>query len=49
MNIDTVTKAQWGKDSEDKATQIVNDFSNYMKEHKDEILALSFFIISHIG
>ncbi len=43
VNIDNVTKAQWGKDSLDKAREIVNDFSLYMKEHKDEIIALSIF------
>jgi type I restriction enzyme R subunit len=43
VNIDNVTKAQWGKDSVDKAREIVNDFSMYMKQHKDEIIALSIF------
>ncbi|MDP3103488.1 MAG: DEAD/DEAH box helicase family protein [Candidatus Methanoperedens sp.] len=43
VNIDNVTKAQWGKDSVDKAREIVNDFSKYMEEHKDEIIALSIF------
>lgn len=43
VNIDNVTKAQWGKDAVDKARDIVNDFSMYMKEHKDEIIALSIF------
>ncbi|MCZ7402264.1 MAG: DEAD/DEAH box helicase family protein [Candidatus Methanoperedens sp.] len=43
VNIDNVTKAEWGKDSVEKATEIVNDFSMYMKEHKDEIIALSIF------
>jgi type I restriction enzyme R subunit len=43
VNIDNVTKAQWGKESVDKAREIVNDFSMYMKQHKDEIIALSIF------
>ncbi len=43
VNIDNVTKAQWGKDSVYKAREIVNDFSKYMEEHKDEIIALSIF------
>lgn len=43
VNIDNVTKTQWWKDSVDKAREIVNDFSMYMKEHKDEIIALSIF------
>ena len=43
VNIDNVTKAQWGEDAADKAWEIVNDFSAYMEEHKDEIVALSIF------
>jgi type I restriction enzyme R subunit len=43
VNIDTVTKAQWGDDAVEKATEMVNDFSMYLKEHKDEIIALSIF------
>ena len=43
VNIDNVTKAQWGKDAVEKASGIVNDFSIYLKEHKDEIIALSIF------
>lgn len=43
VNIDNVTKAQWGKDSEDKAMEVVKDFSQYLEAHKDEIIALSFF------
>ncbi|MFA4935311.1 MAG: type I restriction-modification enzyme R subunit C-terminal domain-containing protein, partial [Candidatus Methanoperedens sp.] len=43
VNIDNVTKAQWGDDAVEKATGIINDFSMYMKEHKDEIVALSIF------
>jgi len=42
-NIDKVTKAQWGDDDADKARDIINDFSEYMEEHKDEIMALSIF------
>ena len=43
VNIDEVTKAQWGEDAADKAREIINDFSEYMEEHKDEIIALSIF------
>ena len=43
VNIDNVTKAEWENDSADKAREIVNDFSTYIKEHKDEIVALSIF------
>ncbi len=43
VNIDKVTKAEWEKDTDDKAREIVNDFSTYIKEHKDEIVALGIF------
>ncbi len=43
LNIDNVTKAEWEKDSAEKAREIINDFSKYMEEHKDEIVALSIF------
>jgi type I restriction enzyme R subunit len=43
VNIDKVTKAEWGDDAAEKARDIINDFSEYMKEHKDEIMALSIF------
>ncbi|MBC2696941.1 MAG: DEAD/DEAH box helicase family protein [ANME-2 cluster archaeon] len=43
VNIDEVTKAQWGEDAADKAREIVNDFFEYMEEHKDEIMAISIF------
>ena len=43
VNIDNVTKAQWGKDAADKAKEIVDDFTKYMEDHKDEIIALSIF------
>ncbi len=42
-NSDNVTKTGWSKDSGDKDRDIVNDFSKYMEEHKDEIIALSIF------
>ena len=43
VNIDTVTKVEWGKDAEDKARELVKDFSAYLKAHKDEITALRIF------
>ena len=41
VNIDNITKAQWGKDAVEKASGITNDFSMYMKEHKDCLLYTS--------
>ncbi|MGB3479274.1 MAG: DEAD/DEAH box helicase family protein [Halobacteriota archaeon] len=43
VNIDTVTKAEWGTDAVDTAREIVKDFSAYLEEHKDEIIALTIF------
>lgn len=43
INIDTVTKSEWDTTSVDKATQVVNDFTEYLQTHKDEIKALSIF------
>ena len=43
VNIDTVTKVEWGKDAIDKAGEMVKDFSEYLKAHKDEITALRIF------
>ncbi|MEA2074330.1 MAG: type I restriction-modification enzyme R subunit C-terminal domain-containing protein [Euryarchaeota archaeon] len=43
VNIDNVTKAEWGTDAVDKAREIVKDFSAYLEEHKDEIIALTIF------
>src|SRR5690554_4385692 len=42
-NIDTVTQSEWDQSSKDKATEIVQDFSEYLALHKDEIKALSIF------
>ncbi|MCB0501531.1 MAG: DEAD/DEAH box helicase family protein [Bacteroidetes bacterium] len=43
INIDEVTKSEWDTTSVDKANEIVKDFSDYLKAHKDEIKALSIF------
>lgn len=43
INLDTVTKSEWDTTSVDKAKTIVQDFTEYLKTHKDEITALSIF------
>lgn len=43
VNIDTVTKSEWDTTSNDKATEVVKDFTEYLAAHKDEIQALSIF------
>ena len=43
INLDTVTKSEWDTTSVDKAKTIVQDFTEYLETHKDEILALSIF------
>ena len=43
INIDTVTKSEWDSFSVDKAKETVNDFSEYLEKHKNEIQALSIF------
>ncbi len=43
VNIDTVTKSEWQTTSVEKATEIVNHFTEYLEANKDEIKALSIF------
>lgn len=43
INLDTVTKSEWDTTSVDKAKTIVQDFTEYLETHKDEITALSIF------
>jgi len=43
VNIDNVTKASWDKESADKAKEVIQEFSDYLQEHKDEITALKIF------
>ncbi len=43
INIDEVTKSEWDTTSEEKANEIVKDFSEYLEANKDEIKALSIF------
>jgi type I restriction enzyme R subunit len=42
-NPDEVLKAGWDKDNKDKANDLVKDFTDWMLEHKDELLALQIF------
>jgi type I restriction enzyme, R subunit len=42
-NPDEVIKVGWDKDNKEKANEIVMDFSGWMLEHKDELLALQIF------
>ena len=42
-NLDEVHKAEWDSYTNEKAEEIVKDFSHYLQEHKDEIEALSIF------
>ncbi|MBN2610048.1 MAG: DEAD/DEAH box helicase family protein [Bacteroidales bacterium] len=43
INIDKVTKAEWYSFTEEKARKIIQDFTAYIEENKDEIIALSIF------
>jgi len=43
VNIDTVTKAEWDSQANEKAEALIEDFKAYLEEHKDEIKALSIF------
>ncbi len=43
VNLDTITKSEWQTSSEEKAKEIIKDFSAYLEKHKDEIKALSIF------
>ena len=43
VNLDKVTKATWDTESTDKANEVIQEFSEYLKEHKDEITALKIF------
>ncbi|WP_299462851.1 DEAD/DEAH box helicase family protein [uncultured Microscilla sp.] len=43
INLDQVTKAEWDTSSTDRAQAMVQDFSQYMADHKDEIKALSIY------
>lgn len=43
VNLDKVTKAAWDTDSTDKANEVIQELSEYLQEHKDEITALKVF------
>ena len=43
INLDRVLFAGWDAADPGKANEVVNEFSEYIKEHKDQILALSIF------
>ena len=42
-NPDEVIKVGWDKDNKEKANELVNNFSGWMSEHKDELVALQIF------
>ncbi|MBT6670870.1 MAG: DEAD/DEAH box helicase family protein, partial [Gammaproteobacteria bacterium] len=42
-NLDEVTRAEWGKDSIDNANKLVQEFAEYIQQHKDTIDALEIF------
>src|ERR1035437_4771773 len=42
-NPDEILNVGWDKDNKEKANEIVMDFSGWMLEHKDELLALQIF------
>lgn len=43
VNRDKVTKSEWDTFTTEKAQQVIQDFSAYIEQHKDEITALSIF------
>lgn len=42
-NLDELLGAEWGKDSVDNAQKLVDDFTDYLKQNKDQIDALEIF------
>jgi type I restriction enzyme, R subunit len=42
-NPDEVLRAGWDKDNKSKALELVRDFTEWMEQHKDELLALQIF------
>jgi type I restriction enzyme R subunit len=42
-NPDEVLKAGWDKDNKDTANELVKDFTDWMQQHRDELLALQIF------
>lgn len=43
VNVDKVSKAEWDTFTTEKAEQVLQDFSEYIQAHKDEIIALEIF------
>lgn len=43
VNLDKVTKASWDTESTDKANEVIQELSDYLQEHNDEITALKIF------
>lgn len=43
VNLDTVTRAEWNEDAQEKAQYIIEDFTEFLETNKDEIAALSIF------
>lgn len=43
VNTDKVTKSEWDTFTTEKAQQVIQDFTAYIEQHKDEITALSIF------
>lgn len=43
INPDEVLRAGWVKDNKEKATELVTGFTEWMQQHKDELLALQIF------
>ena len=43
LNLDKVITAEWDKDNKDKASEIVENFTDWINQHKDEITALQIF------
>lgn len=43
INVDSIDKIGWVKDNTDHARQVINDFSEWLATHKDEITALQIF------
>ncbi|MEO0788231.1 MAG: DEAD/DEAH box helicase family protein [Bacteroidota bacterium] len=43
LNIDHITKSEWDQDATQRAQTLIEDFTEYLEAHKDEIAALSIF------
>lgn len=43
VNLDKVTKAEWDTFTQEKAEQVIKDFTEYIQTHKEEITALEIF------